>query len=352
MPTIQNGPMLKNFSYFAIVLLALVSVSEVKADSTKTVLAILPLSGPIAKWGVAVKNGLELGLENSGVKLKLEDHKNKPADAAAAFESAFNEGRPDVIVVFGSPTSLAVAQKSQDRGIPMIAIATSDKIEEGKPLVFRHMTPSSTMARLIVSEIRRRSISKVTTITTIHDGMLAFQKAFEKEFNAEILSKEEVAPDESDFRTVALNIVRRKPEAVFITLMPPQASLFAHAVRGLGYKGELFAANQLDDESERKAAGKAFEGLVFVRDGERNREEFSKLYAEKFKIKQDNFAGNGYDVGLLIKKGLESGDLVKSIGSTKDFKGALGVYSIFPNRSFDVPGALWTVHDSTPQPLY
>jgi len=134
------------------------------------ILALLPLSGGAAKWGESIRKGIQLALESSGIKVKFEDHENKAAQAATAFEAT--SGTPLVgIISFGSVTSLAVAQKAQDRAISMVAIATSDAIQKDRPYVFRHMLSSNRTAELILPEIQRRLLKRIALISTTHDGM-------------------------------------------------------------------------------------------------------------------------------------------------------------------------------------
>ncbi len=320
-------------------------------------MALLPLTGPQSEFGTSAKGGIEMAFEGSGIELKFEDHQGKPAQTATIFES-LTASPPAAVIVFGSATSLAVAKKAQDRSIPMVSIATSDLIQKDKPYVFRHMLASDRSAKILVEEVNRLSLKQISTVATLHDGMLAFRNAFksalaESAVGIATLEDVEVESSETDLRSIALSIMRKKPEGIFIGLMAPQASLFAKAIRGLGYKGELFASNQVDMPSEFKNGGQSFDGLWFSRDGQSRDNYFETKFELKFGFAPATFALNGFDVGKMIVEGLKkdqkAAGLVNHLTKLNDFKGVLGTYGVKPDRSFNVPGSLWIMANGVPQ---
>lgn len=331
--------------------LSIVGLCGNSAYSQSDVVALLPLSGPQSEFGVAVERGLVMALEKSDLHLVVEDHKGKPAEAAGAFEASVSRHSPRTLVVFGSNTSLAVAQKAQDRSLPMIAIATSDLIQKDRPFIYRHMLSPVISAELLVAEVSRRKLSTVAAVTTIHDGMLAFKQSFATKLDMALVDDVQVESGETDFRGIALSLIRKKPSGIFIGLMPPLAGLFARSIRSLGFKGELFASNQIDMPSEFKSAGAAFDGLWFSRDGASRESEFEKQYRERYKEDPATFALNGYDVGVMLKDGLHSENLVNYLSALSNFKGALGTYGANSDRSFSIPGSLWKLSGGVPSPM-
>jgi branched-chain amino acid transport system substrate-binding protein len=245
---------------------------------------------------------------------------------------------------------MAVAQKAQDRSIPMIAIATSDKIQLGRPFVFRHMLASNTSADLLVRGVAQLKLSKISTVTTIHDGMLAFKESFKEKVGFPVVDDVEVEYSETDFRKIALPMIRKKPDGIFIGLLPPQAALFAKAIRSLGYRGELFASNQIDMPSELKAGGEYFNGLWFSRDGEERNATFETEYERRYGAPPATFALNGHDVATMIIAGLQTSNLLEHLNSIKDFHGLLGTYSVLESRSFSIPGSLWVIKEGNAVP--
>ena len=323
----------------------------VAVSAQSNIVALLPLSGPQSEFGVAVQRGLSLALEGSEVRVVFEDHRGKPTDAASAFESLVSSNAPAALVVFGSNTSLAVASKAQERGIPMIAIATSDLIQKDKPNVFRHMLSPNTSARLLEEEVQRRGLSSVSAVTTTHDGMIAFKESFAARLKHPLVDDVLVDASETDLKPVAMSLLRKRPSGIFIGLMPPQAALFARAIRGMGYKGELFAATQIDMPSEFVSGGASFEGLWFARDGATRDPEFLERYRAKYQETPATFALNGYDVGLMIREGITSENLVNHLTKLAHFKGALGTYGANPDRAFSLPGSLWQISNGVPKQL-
>jgi ABC-type branched-subunit amino acid transport system substrate-binding protein len=207
------------------------------------------------------------------------------------------------------------------------------------------MLSSVVSAELLEGEVRRRGLTSIAAVTTIHDGMLAFKDSFIARLATPPIADVQVESGESDFKAIALSLHRKRPAGIFIGLLPPQAALFARAIRALGYKGELFASNQIDMPSELVAGGKAFDGLWFSRDGAKRDPWFLTRYQERYKGVPATFALNGYDVGVMIRTGSKEGDLVQYLTNLTHFKGALGTYSAKSDRTFSIPGSLWTLSD-------
>jgi len=77
---------------------------------TPKIALLLPLSGPLAEWGNAMRLGAELAVTESKteVHLLVEDSQFQPAVALAAYEKLLQSNRPDALIAFGSGVSIAI----------------------------------------------------------------------------------------------------------------------------------------------------------------------------------------------------------------------------------------------------
>jgi ABC-type branched-subunit amino acid transport system substrate-binding protein len=343
----------RNISLLAL-LFAFIAIAPARADTSRleTLLLLVPKTGALAEWGEAMERGARLALEEGQLKLRLlvEDSQFDPKTALLAFEKTNSTEKLSGLIVFGSGVSLAVAPVAERERLLTIAIATSDKIQINRQYVFRHMISAKTATEVILPEIAKRSLSRLAAVATTQDGMLAFQEDFTNCFPGQIVFKEDVPPQERDLKGLALRVASAKPEGVYITLLPPQASLFAIELRRLGFKGSLFAATQIQNNSEIKAAGEAFEGLLFVKDGGLETAEFEKRFLSKYGVPPDNFAGNAFDSVILLDRALQSEDPALSMRKTRGFRGALGVYDALPDNSFNIPAMLQAVSPKAVSP--
>ncbi len=326
---------------------------------------ILPLSGGQAPFGESVRRGAELALEEAkscvdsqpacalrGATFEFENHAGEPNRALSAVQKMLGSGNCAAFVIFGSPQSLAVADLLERAKKPTIALGSTDKIQSGRSYIFRSMPSSSEITKPLVEESARRKLNTIGSVSTQHDGMLANRDAFAAQRGASYIKQVAVNPDENDFRALSTQLHAANPDGIFVTLMPPQASLFAKQIRQLGYKGELFATNQVESPDEIRAAGNAFDGLWFAREGSKDSAQFYSSLARRYPDGSTTFAPLGYDAARILAFGLSTAAPADTIASLKDFPGALGRISTKPNRSFDGPMQLVVVRGGAVSPIY
>jgi len=141
---------------------ALASPALIRSARAATALkigVILPKSGPLAQIGQACQRGCELGvayLKERGIDVELmsADSETNADTGRTQAEKLVREGAHMLMGCFDSPTTSAVAQVAEQRGIPfLINIASDPKItEQGYKFVFRNF-PTANM--LMVSGLSR-----------------------------------------------------------------------------------------------------------------------------------------------------------------------------------------------------
>ncbi len=338
----------KAFLYVAFApLLLLTTSTATHSDSRPPSLGLLlPLSGALAEWGNAMRMGVEMAVteSGSGVRLLVEDTQFQPSVALSACEKMIQSEKPDALIVFGSGVSLAIAPRAERELIPMISLATSDDIQKGKKYVFRLMMSGDAATNTLLPEVQRRNLSRIAAVSTTQDGMLAYQRSFVSAAGDSVIYTTDVAPTERDFNSLIAKILSLKVDGIYSTLLPPQGSLFANQARKLGFKGQLFSANQVELASEIAAGGAAFEGLFFAADGDSSREKFEARFLAHHKVPADNMAGLAFDAVQILLRALETEDAAASIASIKDFSGVLGVYQARPDHTFSIPSHIRTIH--------
>ncbi|MFK8137428.1 MAG: penicillin-binding protein activator [Bdellovibrionales bacterium] len=122
----------------------------------KTIGIILPLSGRLGKLGYKVLNGVQLGLgvfgnNPSDFKLAIIDSEANPNIARRAVEKLVVDDH--VIAIIGSikgKTSLAIAKKSQELGIPTIGFSLNSEITTTGDYIFRNALTSQMQVKALV----------------------------------------------------------------------------------------------------------------------------------------------------------------------------------------------------------
>lgn len=308
---------------------------------------LLPLSGGQAAFGHSVMNGAILAKEEStgcvagspfcslkDATFHFEDHGGEPSKAVSAAQRLLTSNSCSAFIVFGSTTSLAINDLLERAQKLTISIATSDKIQTGKRFIFRSMASAHSITAPLAAESERLGLKSIVSVTTIHDGMFAYRDAFEAKRGQPYLKKLEVNPGDTDLSSIALQAQTVRPDGVFITLLPPQAAIFARHIRKIGYRGQLFAANQIESPAELKAAGEAFDGLWYAREGSAASATFDSKLSKRFPEEETIFSANGYDAARLLTAALDTPDPRETLEKMNKYQGALGSVTTLDDHSF------------------
>jgi ABC-type branched-subunit amino acid transport system substrate-binding protein len=226
-----------------------------------------PLSGRIAIVGQTFKNTMLLAKKDNPAaqaQLIFEDDQFNPKLTVSAVQKLLNADKIDVLVVFGSGPSLAVADMVEAAKIPLVALAMSDKVVLNRPHVFSWFSSGGQQARRLAGEIPKRGYKSIALVTSETEVNVAIKNAFLKASALKPQPDIDILHDDLDLQTVALKIVAAKPDAVGLFLMPPQFSTLSQRLRELKYRGDFFGPSPLDNLAEIKAANGALEGTWLV----------------------------------------------------------------------------------------
>jgi ABC-type branched-subunit amino acid transport system substrate-binding protein len=104
-----------------------------------------PLSGVLAEYGTAVRNGITLAQSsdptvNKHLKIVFEDSQWDPKTAVSAYHALVNNHKAQVIYNWGNPTSEAVIPIAERAGTPLIAMSSDPKVAKDKRWGIRSIT--------------------------------------------------------------------------------------------------------------------------------------------------------------------------------------------------------------------
>lgn len=308
----------------------------------------LALSGPLSSAGTAIKDGMLLANATTAVKDRVEfifeDDGFVAKNTVSIIKKFIEVDKVNCLVVFGSSTSLAVAEIAERARIPLIAIALSEKISDGKHYVMRHLRPAKSENELIAREVKRRKYKSVAVVSAIQEAMLALKEYFIESAPTNIEIAEEFLPSETDFRSLASRIKAKNIDAVYILLFSPQISAFTKQLKQIGYGGEFFGAGQVAVQDEIDASQGAMEGTWFAAGDDRSAGAFYKEYQARFGgLPPSELALNGYDIAMILFAGSNTPDLNGYLHNLRDFTGALGTYSANSENGFNLPVILKTI---------
>ncbi len=375
---------------------------------SKTVGVVLPLSGKNAPVGQRALRGLEMGLglhlPGSSFKLAVMDSEGNPDSARRGVERLVKED--NVIAVVGSllsKTAPAVAAKSDELGVPSIALSQRSGLTEIGPTVFRNSLTSEMQVRYLVrTAIEDLGMKKFAILYPNDQYGVEFSNIFWDEVLArggQVTAVQTYSTKETDFRLVIQRLVgtyygearqdefnvrlkelqksdkkRSARKDNVETILPPvtdfDAIFIPDSAKALGQIAAMLAFNDVrgvklmgtnlwNTPGLAKRAGNFANNLMFVDSLAPSSQEQSRFVNEYKSLYNENpslIEIQAYDAGLILRQLIASGadsrqDLVKKLTELKKFPGALGPLSMSPDREIERPVTALTVEKGEIMPL-
>ena len=180
------------------------SASLAQETRTRIIGVVVPLSGLAVASGQTIKNSIQLALEESSnptVKFLFEDDQFEPKNTVTAVRKLIEIDHVDGLIVWGTPTALAVNGIAEKAKVPLIAFSLLDKVVEDKKFVLKHWLPSSAISAGVASEVVKRHITTVSLVVQSNDAMLKLKDDFLNSNVAKVVSTVEYTRTEDDFRS-------------------------------------------------------------------------------------------------------------------------------------------------------
>lgn len=332
---------MKNKSVYivlALILIGLMIFSFKRSPSTKQIKigVIAPLSGPVAEIGEAFRNGIKLAqidAPGSNALFIYEDNRYDPKFALSAYRKLVDVDKVDLVMNWSDATSQVVAPLATRDRIPLIAFSSDGTLTRSDPFIVRTLYKTGDVAHALWSYFRTKGYKKI--------GLIKFESLYFNEVANDL--KVSARPDESvtlvdnrldisdkDFRDSILKAKQGGYDAIGLFLFSEHVEAFYKQANALGLKAPTFGTDTFETEALRETFP-IMEGAVYVTFG--TSQEFSQRYRSAYGNEgQIGFAGNGYDVAMMVLNEFDhssSDKLIGSIEKIKDYKGVTGSYSFF-----------------------
>lgn len=337
------------------------------------------LTGPIAKYGVPIKNGFTLaveevnaagGINGNKIKLIIEDEQGKKEEAINVFKKFIF--RDKALAIFGPTLSnsafAADPVANAGRTVVFGTSNTAEGITAIGPYVFRNSVAEADILPKVVSIAKKKlGMKKVAIIYGNDDsftksGYDVFKKAVEAE-NLQVVATETFSKGDIDFSAQITKIKGLNPDAIICSALVEEAANIILQARKLGIPGNIhfIGGNGFNSSKLSEIAGKSADGAIsgspwFLDDTNKKNQSFVKAYRKKFSSDPDQFAAQAYDALYImaeaIKKVKFTGDLEKDrtslrdeLAKVKNFSGVGGKFSFNENRDAEQKGRVLIVKD-------
>ena len=290
-----------------------------KGDKTSFMLgATGPLTGDYASYGVSVKNGAQLAVEEynkkGGIQLsfKILDDQGGADDASANYDVLYDDGMQLSLGGVTSGAGEAFAKKANaDKIFCMTPSGSADAVIKGMDYSFRlcfgDPDQGALAAENIVNNTAYATVGALYNNTDsyssgIYDAFKTKMAALNKAYTETTFDNE----NNTDFSTQAEAL--KDCDVIFMPFYYQEASLFMKAAVQKGFDGVFFGCDGFD------GIASYIEGITNkimyitpfdVNSEEANVKSFVAAYEAKYGSKPDQFAADAYDVVMVIAAALE-----------------------------------------------
>jgi branched-chain amino acid transport system substrate-binding protein len=319
--------------------------------------AIVPLTGDNAVYGIALKKGMDLGLEEinsyggiNGKKLTLifEDDQAEPQKGVNAFIKLTKVDKvPMVIGAMFSAVTLAIAPiAEQQKTVLLSPTSSAVDITNAGDYIFR-IYPSDSFDGVFLADFAVNNLKAKTTsilyiqVTSVSAIVKVFKERFQ-ENGGKILDEEVYAEGATDFRTQLVKIKKSDPDIIFLPGYLREMAIQLTQAKELGIKKPILTISTFYDSRIFDLAKDATEGVIFSTpffDPESQTpvvKQFVDSFTKKYGEKPNIWAGYGYDAvkisALALQKGgTQSNQIKEELYKIKDFPGVTGTTTFDKN---------------------
>lgn len=307
-----------------------------EAEDTFVLGGLGPLTGEAASYGVSVKQGAEIAIEeinaaggvtvgDKTIKLALnfKDDEASEETVLTAYDALMDEGINALLGTVTSGACIAVADRTMEDGILQITPSGSaiDCIKNPNAfrLCFTDPLQGSTMADYVTGEMGMKKIAVI--FNSSDEYSTGIKVAFEEEVKAkggEIVASEAFAKGDVDFNTQLTTIKGSGAEIIFVPAYYNDVAYITQQAKELGMSIPFVGSDGWDGVLGQVTDASALEGAVFLSpflatDPNEAVAAFVKKYQEKYNnATPDQFAADGYDTVYVFKAALEKAGTTES----------------------------------------
>ncbi|MBM7118906.1 ABC transporter substrate-binding protein [Archangium primigenium] len=317
------------------------------------------LTGSEATFGQSAKHGIAMAVREAnaagGVKgrplaVRVYDSQGRPEEAAQAAMRLISQDK--VVVVLGeaaSSNSLAMADKAQAAGVPMITpTSTHPDVTRKGDYIFRVCFIDSFQGG-VMAKFARDTL-QFERVAVLQDNKSAFSvglaDTFREAFVArggQVLTTESYSKGDTDFRAQLTTFKKLKPQALFVPGYYTDVALIARQARELGLAVPLLGGDGWESDRLFELSGGALEGGYYVNhyavdNPDPRTQDFITRYKAEWKEAPDSVAALAYDAARLAIDAIGrapdlSGRAVRdALAATRDFPGVGGTINLDAHR--------------------
>ena len=302
----SNWRIVKPFALVAVAVCFLCQSAFAENDRKFKIGCILPLTGALAEYGAAARNGFELAKKEHGslfgrIEFLYDDSQYDSKKTVSAYRNFKNIGDVSLVYVWGYGPNQALIPIAETEKSPLIAVTAERTAVTNRKYSLRFAYDGAMIADALIKYLRSRNLKKLVLVKTelafingILDGM---RERLQQEETIDVVDNYEGG--DFDFRSSIAKLRRMKFDALGVFLISGQVSQFYRQSREMGLTATTFGTDFLDSIKEVHDAGGAMEGAVFATGLVDSGfvERYRKQYGNDLQL---TWAANGYEFAMLV----------------------------------------------------
>ena len=321
-----------------------------------------PLTGGAASYGISVKQGAEIAIEEinkaGGVKLgdksynfalQFEDDEASEEKAVTAYNTLLDKKVDVIMGAVTSGSSLAIADLTKKDNLLQRTPSGSAAGITANDNVFRLCFTDPLQGKMIADYVVNQGYESVAVLYNNADeystGVYeAFKDELTESGNADLLVAEEsFVTGDVEFSSQLTKIKATDAKLIFVPAYYEAAAYIAKQVKDLGVEADIVGSDGWDGVLGQVTDTSVLDGIVFLTpfypsDPNQNVQSFVKAYKEKYNnAVPDQFAADSYDSVYVLKAAFEKAQSKDTEALIKAMT-EINVDGLTGNISFDVSG--------------
>ncbi|MDO5536241.1 MAG: ABC transporter substrate-binding protein [Desulfovibrionaceae bacterium] len=235
----------------------------------------LPLTGQNAFGGQLELDGIKLAQQEmpkvlgQEVELVVVDNKSDKVEAGNAVKRLIERDHVNAIIgTYGSSLAMAGGEVAEKGKTPVVGTScTNPLVTLGKKYYFRvcYIDPwqGSAAATYVYDNLKLKKAAVLMDMTNDYAvGLSAFFERSFKKLGGEVVSKLKYSSGDQDFTAQLTELIRLKPDVVFMPAYFAEGAIIMKQARELGATFRLMGADAMDNPDTIKIGGKAVEGFL------------------------------------------------------------------------------------------
>ncbi|MGM0125041.1 branched-chain amino acid transport system substrate-binding protein [Enterococcus sp. AZ194] len=327
----------------------------------------MELSGKVAAYGYAEKEGIDLAVEEInadggvlGKKIELIEKDNKSDNDEAASIAANLTTNDKVVAVVGPATSGSVKSTIPNMtkaAVPAVTpSATDDSItiqnETVQEFIFRVCFQDSFQGVILAkyAQDNLKADKAVIIGDNSSDYAIGLTKAFKDTYKGTVVKEENFVAGDKDFQAILTKIKNEDFDVIYIPGYYTEAGLIIKQAREMGIEQPIIGADGFGDEKLVETAGAKNVSNVFYT-GHFSTEApatdkvtpFVEAFNKKYNKQPSAFNALGYDSVYMLKQAIEEADsadsakITEALTKIKGFVGVTGEMAMDKNHNPEKP---------------